>query len=56
MWRYFKDGTHAYATEIIESFGEAVVTGMHQLSFQEWPMQASPLDIGGTKAAILLQV
>ena len=47
--------THAYATEIIESFGDAngdwnVSTVVPRMAYQ-----ASNLDIGGTKAAILLQ-
>jgi hypothetical protein len=48
-------GTHAYATEIIESFGAA--SGNWNASDLEERMaySASPLDIGGTKAAILLQ-
>jgi len=47
-------GTHAYATEIIETFGEA--TGNWGGTIEpRMAYSASPLDIGGTKAAILLK-
>ena len=48
-------GTHAYATEIIESFGQAENNWGDSAVESRWPYAASPLDIGGTKAAILLQ-
>ena len=47
--------THAYATEIIESFGEASGDWNVSTVVPRWAYQASNLDIGGTKAAILLQ-
>jgi len=47
--------THAYATEIIESFGQADGDWNDSEVESRMPYQASPLDIGGTKAAILLQ-
>jgi len=48
-------GTHDYATEIIETFGEA--SGNWNVSdiTARMPYSASTLDIGGTKAAILLE-
>jgi hypothetical protein len=48
-------GTHAYATEIIESFGEANGNWDDGAVTPRMAYAASPLDIGGTKAAILLQ-
>ena len=48
-------GTHAYATEIIESFGEASGNWNASTLAPRMAYSASPLDIGGTKAAILLQ-
>ena len=48
-------GTHAYATEIIESFGEASGNWNASTLVPRMAYEASPLDIGGTKAAILLQ-
>ncbi|MDB9955376.1 hypothetical protein OAD12_01320 [Pelagibacterales bacterium] len=48
-------GNHAYATEIIETFGEASGNWGDDGVTQRMPYSASPLDIGGTKAAILLQ-
>ena len=48
-------GTHAYATEIIESFGEASGNWGDSAVTPRMAYSASPLDIGGTKAAILLQ-
>ena len=48
-------GTHAYATEIIESFGQADGDWNVSAVAPRMAYQASPLDIGGTKAAILLQ-
>ncbi|MDA9674937.1 hypothetical protein N9T64_00575 [Pelagibacteraceae bacterium] len=47
--------THAYATEIIESFGEASGNWGDSAVTPRMAYSASPLDIGGTKAAILLQ-
>ncbi|MDB9986242.1 hypothetical protein OAD84_04690 [Pelagibacterales bacterium] len=48
-------GTHAYATEIIETFGEASGNWNASTLVPRMAYEASPLDIGGTKAAILLQ-
>ena len=48
-------GTHAYATEIIESFGEHNGNWGDEAVEARMPYVTSPLDIGGTKAAILLQ-
>ena len=47
-------GTHAYATEIIETFGEASGNWGGTIE-PRMEYSASQLDIGGTKAAILLQ-
>jgi hypothetical protein len=47
-------GTHAYATEIIETFGEASGNWGGTLE-PRMAYSASQLDIGGTKAAILLK-
>ena len=47
--------THAYATEIIESFGEASGNWNASTLVPRMAYEASQLDIGGTKAAILLQ-
>jgi len=48
-------GTHAYATEIIESFGRAENNWGDSAVEPRMAYAASPLDIGGTKAAMLLQ-
>jgi len=47
--------THAYATEIIESFGEASGNWNASTLVPRMAYEASQLDIGGTKGAILLQ-
>ena len=47
-------GTHAYATEIIETFGEASGNWGGTIE-PRMEYSASQLDIGGTKAAILLK-
>jgi hypothetical protein len=47
--------THAYATEIIETFGAASGDWGDDAVTERMAYRASPLDIGGTKAAILLQ-
>jgi len=48
------DGTFDYATEIIETFGEASGNWNASAVTSRWPYAASSLG-GGTKAAILLQ-
>ena len=49
------DETYDYATEIIESFGEASGNWGDSEVTAKWPYAESSIDIGGTKAAILLQ-
>jgi hypothetical protein len=44
-----------FATEIIESFGEATGNWGASAVTSRWAYQTTPVDIGGTKAAILLE-